>query len=275
MTSSSSGRGQRSPATTSAASPSARGGGHHAAGEIDAWLEEWLRTGDPALRDKLILSHRNLVIFLARRFVERGDLLEDVVQQGMVGLMNALDHYRPEFGVRFATFATPTIVGEIRRYFRDRTPSLRVPRRLHEIHQQLLHRAEVLTQQLNRSPTYDELAQDMGLSVEMIAEALEVPHFTEPLSMEDHLPKVSEVAAYSPVSEHLGVQDHNLENWLTTDEVRGALAQLPALQQQVLHMVYFQGYSQAEIATQLGYSQMHISRLHRRALTALRKIMSS
>lgn len=239
--------------------------------DFDRLFLEWKRTGDPQTRDRLILMHRNLVSYLARRFTDRGEMFEDIIQQGLIGLINALDHFDPKRGVRFATFATPTIIGEIRRYFRDKTWSVRVPRRLQELHQVINRKIEGLTQELDRSPTYAEIARSLNIEVEQVVEALEMTYALEPASLDEPLSSSDEEAA--PISDSIGSEDPNFEHWNEYHELKSALEQLPERQQIVLRLAYFQGYSQAEIANEIKVSPMHVSRLQRRALSQLRELM--
>jgi RNA polymerase sigma-B factor len=239
-------------------------------GEFERLFAEWQATGDPRIRDRLILMHRNLVTYLARRFTDRGEMYEDIIQQGLIGLINALDHFDPSRGVRFATFATPTIVGEIRRYFRDKTWSVRVPRRLQELHQVINRKIESLTQELDRSPTYAEIARALNVEVEQVVEALEMTYAIEPASLDE--PASTEEGS-APISDQIGANDPNLEKWNDFAELQSALEKLPERQQTVLKLAYFEGYSQAEIARQIKVSPMHVSRLQRRALAQLREFL--
>jgi RNA polymerase sigma-B factor len=259
--------------------PSARGrtssrphsGNGPAEGEFERVFAQWRETGDPHLRDRLILMHRNLVSYLARRFTDRGEMYEDIIQQGLIGLINALDHFDPNRGVRFATFATPTIVGEIRRYFRDKTWSVRVPRRLQELHQTINRKIEALTQELDRSPTYAEIARSLGVEEDQVVEALEMAQALDPASLDE--PTSSDDAGSAPISDQIGSVDPNLERLNEFSQLKSAMEQLTERQQTVLKLAYFEGYSQAEIARQIKVSPMHVSRLQRRALAQLREIL--
>ena len=239
--------------------------------DFDRLFLEWKRTGDPQLRDRLILMHRHLVSYLARRFTDRGEMFEDITQQGLIGLINALDHFDPKRGVRFATFATPTIIGEIRRYFRDKTWSVRVPRRLQELHQVINRKIEGLTQELDRSPTYAEIARSLNIEVEQVVEALEMTYALEPASLDE--PSSGSDDEGAPISDVIGSEDPSFEHWNEYHELQSALEQLPERQRIVLKLAYFEGYSQAEIAREIKVSPMHVSRLQRRALSQLRELM--
>ena len=236
----------------------------------DEIFREWRRSGDAGLREKLILQHHRLVAHLARRFAERGEPLEDLVQHGMIGLIQALDHFDIERGVQFSTFATPRIIGEIRRFFRDRSRGVRVPRRIQELSRDITHQVETLTQKFNRSPTYAEIALHLSVSEEEVIEAVELGRALNPLSLED-TPTYGE----SPLTlaERVGRLDPEIVGFEDREALREALEQLAPEQRDVLRAAYFGGHSQTEIARQMHVSQMHISRLLRRSLTELRRIM--
>jgi RNA polymerase sigma-B factor len=240
-------------------------------GEFERLFAQWRATGDPALRDRLILMHRNLVTYLARRFTDRGEMYEDIIQQGLIGLINALDHFDANRGVRFATFATPTIVGEIRRYFRDKTWSVRVPRRLQELHQTINKRIEALTQELDRSPTYAEIARALGVEEEDVVEAMEMSQALDPTSLDETTG--SDENGSAPIADQVGGEDANLERVNEFSQLQDALQQLTPRQQTVLKLAYFEGFSQAEIAKEIKVSPMHVSRLQRRALSQLREVL--
>lgn len=240
--------------------------------EFERIFAEWRISGEPQLRDQLILMHRNLVSYLARRFVDRGELFEDIVQQGLLGLINALDHFEPAHGVRFVTFATPTIIGEIRRYFRDKTAAVRVPRRMMELHQLIHAKIEAMTQEMDHSPTYNDIARALNITVEEVIEALEVSHALDPISLDERVPPESDGASLS-IADQIGSHDPDLQAWSDYAALKSALARLPEKQRQVLQLAYFEGFSQAEIARRMNVSQMHVSRVQRRALAALREML--
>ncbi len=242
--------------------------------DFDRLFREWSQTGDPRLRERLILMNRNLVSYIARKFLDRGEMSEDIMQQGLIGLINALDHFDPTRGVRFATFATPTIMGEIRRYFRDKTWGIRVPRRLQELNQTINSKIEDLTQEFDRSPTYAEIAHSLHLRVEEVVEALEMVYAMEPLSMEEEV-RTGQNGEVSLVGDQIGAADPDLESWGDHAVLQAALEKLPEKERHVLEMAYFQEHSQVEIARHMKVSQMFVSRLQRRALSHLRELMNS
>ncbi len=238
--------------------------------EFDRLFALWKQNADPRLRERLILMHRNLVTFLARRFAERGELFEDIMQVGTLGLIYAIDSFDPTRGVKFSTFAIPTISGEIRRYFRDKVSGMRVPRRLQELYSSLQGHIEELTQRLDRSPTYAEIASSLQLEVEEVVEALELGAALDPNSLDDFAYDDEEGTT---VADRIGVLDPQIVALEEYSTLQAALEQLEPKKRQVLEMTYFEGHSQADVARRLNVSQMHISRLLRRALTDLRALL--
>ena len=237
--------------------------------EFERVFRQWKETGDPRLRERLVLMNRSMVMFLARRFMDRGELFEDVMQVGMLGLIYALDGYDLDRGVKFSTFAIPTISGEIRRYFRDKVSGMRVPRGLQELHATLKIRIEELTQQLDRSPTYAEIAFSLKIEVEQVVEAMELGAAIDPLSIDDRI--FGEESA--TIAESVGAPDPQLHAYEEHAALQFALEKLPTQERRVLEMSFFDGHSQAEIARRMNVSQMHISRLLRRSLSQLKQLL--
>jgi len=237
--------------------------------EFDLLFAKWRETGDPELREKLIFMHVNLVRFLARRFSERGEAQEDLQQQGMIGLIRALDNYDPSREVRFVTFATPTIIGEIRHYFRDKTHSVRVPRQVQEIGHSIAMKIETLSHQLGRSPSYREIAASLGMSVEEVIQCVEAVRSRDTISLDE--PRSEENSPGTLIDQMPEETSFLHMDDLTALQV--ALEQLPKRERRALEYTYFDGYSQAEVAKAMNVSQMHISRLLRKGLKLLRKYM--
>jgi RNA polymerase sigma-B factor len=235
-------------------------------------LFERLRaTQDISCRDELIAMHIGLVEYLARRFSNRGEPYEDLLQVGFVGLIKAIDRYDLERGVEFTTYATPTIIGEIKRYFRDRSWTIRVPRRLQTRDAQLSQAVELLAQQLKRTPTIQEIADYMGISEEETVEVLESSHTANYISLDGA--NSDDADKGFSLLEQLGEEDR--EFFLS--EHRAAISQmvgcLDPREQRILFMRFFQGMTQMEIARELGISQMHVSRLLTRILLKMREAL--
>ena len=225
--------------------------------------------GDPDLRDELIEAHLRLAEHLARRFANRGVPLDDLIQVASLGLVKAVDRFEPERGLEFSTFATPTIVGELKRYFRDKGWSVRVPRRIQELHVELNSLVGELTQRLGRSPTVAELATASHTSEEEVLEAMEASQAYRSASID--APSGDGSDEGGGLSAQLGGDDVGLfhaEDRMVLDEL---LAGLPGRERLMLHLRFYQGMTQAQIADRLGISQMHVSRLLSRSLALLRE----
>jgi RNA polymerase sigma-B factor len=241
---------------------------------VERLFAEYARTRDPRVRARLIEMHQSLVRFLASKFANRGEPLEDLVQVGNIGLVNAVDRYEAERGNKFATYATPTIVGEIRRYFRDRAWSMKVPRRLQELNQAANRTAESLTSKLGRSPSVAELAAAIGATEEETLEALELGNAYDTVSLDAQMQTDSDNAPMS-VAEFVGGEDEGIASLEKYGDLTAALAHLEDRERAIITLRFFHDLSQAEVASRLNISQMHVSRLQTRALTNLRKWMQA
>ena len=225
------------------------------------------------VRDELVLMHLPLVHHLARRYRDRGEPTEDLLQVGTVGLINAIDRFDPSMGTEFATFATPTILGEIKRHFRDRTWAVKVPRRMQELHIAVSAATEGLAQTLGRSPTVHEIAENLDVTDDDVLDALEVRHAYAADSL-DPLGSPSDDASYA-IADSLGDLDDALEAVDYRETLRPLLAALPERERRIVLLRFFQNRSQAQIAEELGISQMHVSRLLARTLVQLRDEMNA
>jgi RNA polymerase sigma-B factor len=238
-------------------------------GENDkALLRRYHEEGDLQAREQLIEQYMSLVRSLARRYSYRGEQLDDLVQIGSIGLIKAIDRFDLERGVELTTYATPNIIGEIKRHFRDRGWAVRVPRGLQELNVQLSKIVEQLTVQLSRSPTIPELAKAAGVEEEEVLEALESGRAYSSLSLSTG--GATEDGEDLDPLESLGEIEHQYE----VSEDRAVLAPgfkvLDVRERQILHLRFFEGLTQSQIAQQVGISQMHVSRLIRRALEKIR-----
>lgn len=240
--------------------------------ELRAKFEELSRTGDPRLRQELIEGHLRLAQYLARRFANRGEPTGDLVQVGSLALVKAVDRFDPKRGVEFSTYATQTIVGELKRHFRDKGWSVRAPRRLQELSLRLGKVLGELSQQFGRSPTIAELASATGTSEEEVLEALEAGQAYRSSSLD--APAPGEEARDESLASHLGQED---EGFVAAEErvtLSPLVSSLPGRQQQILRMRFWEGRTQSEIARTLGISQMHVSRLLSRSLGELRNAVA-
>jgi RNA polymerase sigma-B factor len=236
-------------------------------------LRRYHEDGDLQAREQLIEQYMSLVRSLARRYSYRGEQLEDLVQIGAIGLIKAIDRFDLERGVELTTYATPNIIGEIKRHFRDKGWSVRVPRGLQELNVQLSKLVEQLTVQYSRSPTIPELAKAAGVEEEEVLEALESGRAYTSLSLsvgggggdDDDLDPL----------ESLGTEEHQYE----VSEDRAVLAPgfkvLDERERKILQLRFFEGLTQSQIAQQVGISQMHVSRLIRRSLEKIRETIAA
>ncbi len=218
-------------------------------------------------REALVHLHLPLVEHCARRFRNRGEPFEDLVQVGTIGLIKSVDRFDSDRGVEFSTYATPTIIGEIKRYFRDKGWAIRVPRRLQELRMQIATAGAELTQSLGRSPTPRELAEAVGCTVEEIVEGIESSNAYSTLSLDAS--DDSEGGAASML-DAIGVDDANLEHVEIRESIKPLLDRLDAREKRILLLRFFKNMTQSQIAEEIGVSQMHVSRLLNRTLVQLR-----
>lgn len=218
-----------------------------------------------AVRDELVTTHLPLVQHLARRYQGRGESLDDLVQVGTVGLIQAVDRFDIARGTEFSTFATPTILGEIRRHFRDRTWAVRVPRGMQELQAKVTATAEEMTRELHRAPTVRELAEALDVPSDDVLAALEARHAYATDSID-----ADPDDERSALSGRIGVDDPAFEAIEDREALRPLIAALPARDQRILSMRFGRNMSQTQIADELGISQMQVSRLLARTLADLR-----
>ena len=233
-------------------------------------LRRYHEEGDLQAREQLIEQYMSLVRSLARRYSYRGEQLEDLVQIGAIGLIKAIDRFDLNRGVELTTYATPNLIGEIKRHFRDRGWSVRVPRGLQELNIQLSRLLEELTVQYGRSPTIPELAKAAGVTDEEVLEALESGRAYSAASLSTGTVGQDGDQDLDPL-ETIGTEEHQYE----VSEDRAVLAPgfraLDERERRILHLRFFEGLTQSQIAQQVGISQMHVSRLIRRSLEKIRE----
>lgn len=220
-------------------------------------------------RNSIIERCLPLADHIARRYRNRGEPLEDLVQVARVGLMNAVNRFDVESGADFLAFAVPTMMGEVRRYFRDHGWSVKVPRRLKDLNFQLKRARDELSQQLGRAPTAGEIATHLGIEREEVLQATIAASAYSTLSSD--VPAPADGFDGRSVARSFGDLDANLDKVLDAETVRPLLAALPRREQTVLQLRFFANMTQTQIAERLGISQMHVSRLLSRSLATLRK----
>ena len=232
-------------------------------------LRRYHENGDLQAREQLIEQYMSLVRSLARRYSYRGEQLDDLVQIGSIGLIKAIDRFDLERGVELTTYATPNIIGEIKRHFRDRGWAVRVPRGLQELNVQLSRLIEQLTVQLGRSPTIPELAKAASVTDEEVLEALESGRAYTSLSLSAGSGGHDEDGELDPL-ESLGTIEHQYEVSEDRAVLEPGFRVLDERERKILHLRFFEGLTQSQIAQQVGISQMHVSRLIRRSLEKIR-----
>jgi RNA polymerase sigma-B factor len=220
------------------------------------------------VRNTLIELNLALVKFAAARFRSRSEPMEDIVQVGTIGLIKAIDRFEADRGVEFPTFAMPTIVGEIKRFFRDTSWSVRVPRRLQELRLDLAKAGDELAQVLDRAPTVAELAERLGISQDEVIEGMAASNAYTASSL-DAQPEEDE--AEGALADRIGYEDHGLEGIEYIESLKPLIAELPPRDRKILSLRFVANMTQSEIGEELGISQMHVSRLLARTLGRLRR----
>lgn len=220
--------------------------------------------GDEEAREQLIVSHLNLVRFLASKFKNRGEPVDDLMQVGTIGLIKAIDRFDPARGLEFTTFATPTIMGEIKRHFRDKGWSVRVPRRLQELSAKVNQTTDELTRELQRPPSVAEVAERLGSTVEEVLEAMESSSAYSSVPLEGTRSNASDDAP--SIIDHYATEDGDLAASDDRMVIEDAISSFTPREQDVMRMRFEQGMTQVEIAERLGISQVQVSRLLRKVL---------
>jgi RNA polymerase sigma-B factor len=223
-----------------------------------------------AARDSVIEAYLPLAEYLARRFRNRGELQDDLIQVATVGLIKSVDGYDPTRGAAFTSYAIPMIVGELKRHFRDKGWDVRVPRRLQELRLEITKVTDVLAQTLGRSPTVTDLAARLDVSEEEIIEGLDCGQAYRAMSLDAPVGNDGD-AGQTGLGDLLGGLDPDLETVEHRESLRPLLAKLPAREQKIIAMRFFGNLTQSQIAAELGISQMHVSRLLAQALRILRE----
>ncbi|HVC39724.1 MAG TPA: SigB/SigF/SigG family RNA polymerase sigma factor [Candidatus Dormibacteraeota bacterium] len=229
---------------------------------------EYAATRDPKLREQLVPQYTQLVHSLARRFAGRGEPLEDLEQVGFLGLIAAINRFDPSLGLEFTTFATPTILGEIKRYFRDKSWAVRVPRRLQETYARVVRTQQELSQELGRGPTVPEIAARLELEPDEVLQALEAGPAQRAISLES---PTREGDGEGELGDRLGAEDENLSRIELQNMLAGAMRHLTPREREIMVLRFVEQLPQTEVARRLGISQMHVSRLQRAALAQLKR----
>jgi RNA polymerase sigma-B factor len=238
------------------------------AGETELW-RKFAQDRDPAIREELVRRNMPFAKRLALRYRGASESFDDLLQVANLGLLNAVDRFDPERGIPFTAFASPTILGELKRHFRDRVWTVRVPRGLHDRMAEVDKAITELTKRLQRSPTVGEIAARLEVEQTDVLEVMEANHNRRPLSLDR--PAGPEDSEESAPTEWIGEEDEGFELVEGRIALDAALPYLDERERLVLRLRFAEDMTQSQIAEQIGHSQMHVSRILRRALTRIRE----
>ncbi|WJY27183.1 MULTISPECIES: RNA polymerase sigma factor SigB [Sporosarcina] len=238
--------------------------------QVLEWIRRYQETEDEEAQTQLVLHYERLVQSIARKYSKGKSYHEDIAQVGMLGLLGAIRRYDPDFGRSFEAFAVPTIIGEIKRFLRDKTWAVHVPRRIKELGPRIKATVETLTTELQRSPLVSEIADYLEVDEESVLEAMEMGRSYQALSM-DHTLEADSEGGTVTLFDIIGSTDEGYEK---TDQrllVANALDVLSDRERQIIQYTYIEQLSQKETGELLGISQMHVSRLQRKAIKKLQE----
>jgi RNA polymerase sigma-B factor len=241
----------------------------------DERFAEYHATGDLRLRDQLIEDHLWIASHVARRFMDRGEPLDDLVQVARLGLVKALERFDPEHGSSFPAYAMPSVLGEVRRHFRDATWSLKVTRRAKELSLEVTKVTNELSHELGRSPRIDEIAVRLEVSEDLVLDALDASAAYRALPLTGSGGGDDEDGPSPDSGPMLGYEDAQLTSTPDRVALRDALASLPERERRIVELRFYEGLTQSEIAAKVGTSQVHVSRLLRASLARLQDVLSA
>lgn len=229
---------------------------------------EFQKTGDKGLRDEIVNRYLYIAEILTKKFLNRGADYDDIYQVACIGLIHAVERYDVTKGVKFTSFATPTIVGEIKRYFRDKGNIIRIPRRIYEIYQKVNQARQVLCQKLGRSPTVEEMAAYLNVPEETVLEVIESSNVTGIQSLEQAVYAEDETALH----EIIGEVDSTFEKIENRDFIERSLKDFNEAEKEFIKQRYYYKKTQKQIADILGVSQMYISRMEKKILDKFKRL---
>ena len=238
--------------------------------QVLLWIKQYQETNDEEAQTNLVLHYERLVQSIARKYSNGKPYHEDIVQVGMLGLLGAIRRYDPEFGRSFEAFAVPTIIGEIKRFLRDKTWAIHVPRRIKELGPKIKAAVETLTTEMQRSPLVSEIAEYLDVDEELVLEAMEMGRSYQALSM-DHTLEADSEGGTVTLFDLIGNTDDGYEKTDQRMLVADALNVLSEREKQIIQYTYIEQLSQKEAGERLGISQMHVSRLQRKAIKKLQE----
>lgn len=236
----------------------------------DILFAKYQKDRDVATRNEIVSKYLYLAEIISRKFLNRGMDYEDIYQVACIALIKAVERFSPDKGVKFVSFATPTIIGEIKRYFRDKGSVIRIPRRIYEAYQKVNHAREYLVQELQRAPKVEEIAEYLNISEEMVLEIVESWNAYNIQSFEQNAFSDDDVELH----ETIGEDDATFERIENRDFLEKSLDRFNEAERGFITMRYFENKTQKEIAEKMGVSQMYISRLERKVLERFRKILN-
>lgn len=237
--------------------------------DLELMFKEYARTKDVELRNKLVTSYMYLAEIISKKFVNRGLEYDDIFQVACIALMKAVERFSMDKGVKFVSFATPTIIGEIKRYFRDKGALIRIPRRIYEVYQKVNEAKEHLSQKLERPPRIDEIASYLGIIEENVLEIIESWNAYNMQSFDQSVYEDDDIELH----ETIGDVDSSFEKIENKDFLISAMKRLNDIEKQFVHMRYFEDKTQKQIAEKLGVSQMYVSRLEHKVIDKFRRIL--
>ncbi len=232
-------------------------------------FEEFKRSQSVAIRNEIVSRYLYLAEIIAKKFLNRGIDYEDIYQVASIALIKAVERFDPDKGVKFSSFATPTLIGEIKRFFRDKASVIRIPRRIYEVYQKVSHAGESLTQELSRPPKIIEIAKYLNISEETVMEIIEsnnaynMQSFDQNVYMDDDL----------ELHETIGEEDATFEKIENRDFLKKSLDKFNDAEKEFIDMRYFNNRTQKEIAEKLGVSQMYVSRMEKKVLERFRRML--
>lgn len=263
---------EKSPLEVEISEPSPRGNGTKI--EVLEWIKRYQETNDDEAQTNLVLHYERLIQSIARKYSNGKSFHEDIVQVGMLGLLGAIRRYNPEFGRSFEAFAVPTVIGEIKRFLRDKTWAIHVPRRIKELGPKIKAAVGTLTIEMQRSPLVSEIAEYLEVEEELILEAMEMGRSYQALSM-DHTLDADNEGGTITLFDIIGETDGGFEKTDQRMVVANALNVLSEREKQIIQYTYIEQLSQKETGERLGISQMHVSRLQRKAIKKLQEAILS
>ncbi|WP_124068846.1 RNA polymerase sigma factor SigB [Filibacter tadaridae] len=238
--------------------------------QVLIWIQQYQETNDDEAQTNLVLHYERLVQSIARKYSNGKPHHEDIAQVGMLGLLGAIRRYNPEFGRSFEAFAVPTIIGEIKRFLRDKTWAVHVPRRIKELGPKIKMAVETLTTEMQRSPLVGEIAEYLDVDEELILETMEMGRSYHALSM-DHALEADSEGGTMTLFDIIGEADEGYERTDQRMLVANALDVLSEREKQIIQYTYIEQLSQKEAGERIGISQMHVSRLQRKAIKKLQE----